>query len=205
MIVGMIFIIVAWVFVAIAEICKSNGFYRGTVVFRVLTLLYIESFVVYGFADPTRFQVVFGVPPIKGLLAFGVAYVYSSLMFILELYLPRKYYPNYLDVPRQVLYKVGKYGKCIVLSEKEAKKAHANGETVYIHAMARVTYKPKDESEKEKPKGVDTGKGLDSAGYAMHDQQRKTFEAMMANPADRDKITELLNRLKEVNEKREGL
>lgn len=196
MIVGFTFVIVAWLIVLVAEICKSNGLYRGTSVFRVLTLLYVVAFVVYGFTDPTRFLAVLGMSPFKGMLVFGLAGAYSGIMFLLELYLPRKYYPTYLDVPRQVLYKVGKYGKCIVLSEAEAKKAHKNGETVYIHAMARVTYKPKDEPEKEQPKTVDTGKGLDAMGYALHDQQRKTLEAMIANSPNKDKIVDLLNKVK---------
>ena len=196
MIVGFTFVIVAWLIVFVAEICKSNGLYRGTSVFRILTLLYVVAFVVYGFTDPTRFLAVLGMSPFKGILVFGLAGAYSGIMFLLELYLPRKYYPTYLDVPRQVLYKVGKYGKCIVLSEAEAKKAHKNGETVYIHAMARVTYKPKDESEKEQPKTVDTGKGLDTMGYALHDQQRKTLEAMIANSPNKDKIVDLLNKVK---------
>lgn len=196
MVVGFTFVIVAWLIVLVAEICKSNGLYRGTSVFRVLTLLYVVAFVVYGFTDPTRFLAVLGMSPFKGMLVFGLAGAYSGIMFLLELYLPRKYYPTYLDVPRQVLYKVGKYGKCIVLSEAEAKKAHKNGETVYIHAMARVTYKPKDEPEKEQPKTVDTGKGLDAMGYALHDQQRKTLEAMIANSPNKDKIVDLLNKVK---------
>lgn len=196
MVVGFTFVIVAWLIVFVAEICKSNGLYRGTSVFRVLTLLYVVAFIVYGLANPTRFLAVLGMSPFKGMLVFGIAGAYSGIMFLLELYLPRKYYPTYLDVPRQVLYKVGKYGKCIVLSEAEAKKAHKNGETVYIHAMARVTYKPKDEAEKEQPKTVDTGKGLDAMGYALHDQQRKTLEAMIANSPNKDKIVDLLNKVK---------
>ena len=196
MVVGFTFVIVAWLIVFVAEICKSNGLYRGTSVFRVLTLLYVVAFIVYGFTDPTQFFAVMGMRPFKAMLIFGLAGAYSGIMFLLELYLPRKYYPTYLDVPRQVLYKVGKYGKCIVLSEAEAKKAHKNGETVYIHAMARVTYKPKDESEKEQPKTVDTGKGLDAMGYALHDQQRKTLEAMIANSPNKDKIVDLLNKVK---------
>lgn len=196
MVVGFTFVIVAWLIVFVAEICKSNGLYRGTSVFRVLTLLYVVAFIVYGLTDPTRFLAVLGMSPFKGMLVFGLAGAYSGIMFLLELYLPRKYYPTYLDVPRQVLYKVGKYGKCIVLSEAEAKKAHKNGETVYIHAMARVTYKPKDEPEKEQPKTVDTGKGLDAMGYALHDQQRKTLEAMIANSPNKDKIVDLLNKVK---------
>lgn len=196
MVVGFTFVIVAWLIAFVAEICKSNGLYRGTSVFRVLTLLYVVAFIVYGLTDPTRFLAVLGMSPFKGMLVFGLAGAYSGIMFLLELYLPRKYYPTYLDVPRQVLYKVGKYGKCIVLSEAEAKKAHKNGETVYIHAMARVTYKPKDEPEKEQPKTVDTGKGLDVMGYALHDQQRKTLEAMIANSPNKDKIVDLLNKVK---------
>lgn len=196
MVVGFTFVIVAWLIVFVAEICKSNGLYRGTSVFRVLTLLYVVAFIVYGLTDPTRFLAVLGMSPFKGMLVFGLAGAYSGIMFLLELYLPRKYYPTYLDVPRQVLYKVGKYGKCIVLSEAEAKKAHKNGETVYIHAMARVTYKPKDEPEKEQPKTVDTGKGLDAMGYTLHDQQRKTLEAMIANSPNKDKIVDLLNKVK---------
>lgn len=196
MVVGFTFVIVAWLIVFVAEICKSNGLYRGTSVFRVLTLLYVVAFIVYGLTDPTRFLAVLGMSPFKGMLVFGLAGAYSGIMSLLELYLPRKYYPTYLDVPRQVLYKVGKYGKCIVLSEAEAKKAHKNGETVYIHAMARVTYKPKDEPEKEQPKTVDTGKGLDAMGYALHDQQRKTLEAMIANSPNKDKIVDLLNKVK---------
>lgn len=200
MIVGFTFVIVTWLIVLVAEICKSNGFYRGTSAFRVLTMLYALAFIVYGFADPTRFLAVLGMTPFKGLLAFGLAGGYSVVMFLIELYQPHKYYPTYLDVPRQVLYKVGKFGKCIVLSEKEAKQAHKNGETVYIHAMARVTYKPKDESEKpetDQAKGVDMGKGLDAAGYALHDQQRKTIESLIANHPNRDAIKDLLNKLQE--------
>lgn len=200
MIVGFTFVIVTWLIVLVAEICKSNGFYRGTSAFRVLTMLYVVAFIVYGFADPTRFLAVLGMTPFKGLLAFGLAGGYSVVMFLIELYQPHKYYPTYLDVPRQVLYKVGKFGKCIVLSEKEARQAHKNGETVYIHAMARVTYKPKDESEKpetDQAKGVDMGKGLDAMGYALHDQQRKTLEAMIANSPNKDKIVDLLNKLQE--------
>ena len=200
MIVGFTFVIVTWLIVLVAEICKSNGFYRGTSAFRVLTMLYAMAFIVYGFADPTRFLAVLGMTPLKGLLAFGLAGGYSAVMFLIELYQPHKYYPTYLDVPRQVLYKVGKFGKCIVLSEKEAKQAHKNGETVYIHAMARVTYKPKDESEKpetEQAKGVDMGKGLDAAGYALHDQQRKTIESFIANHPNKDAIKDLLNKLQE--------
>lgn len=200
MIVGFTFVIVTWLIVLVAEICKSNGFYRGTSAFRVLTMLYALAFIVYGFADPTRFLAVLGMTPFKGLLAFGLAGGYSVVMFLIELYQPHKYYPTYLDVPRQVLYKVGKFGKCIVLSEKEAKQAHKNGETVYIHAMARVTYKPKDESEKpetDQAKGVDMGKGLDAAGYALHDQQRKTIESLIANHPNKDAIKDLLNKLQE--------
>lgn len=206
MVVGFTFVIVAWLIVFVAEICKSNGLYRGTSVFRVLTLLYVVAFIVYGLTDPTQFFAVMGMRPFKAMLVFGLAGAYSGIMFLLELYLPRKYYPTYLDVPRQVLYKVGKYGKCIVLSEDEAKKAHKNGETVYIHAMARVTYKPKDEAEKEQPKTeaktVDTAKGLDATGYTLHDQQRKTLEAMLANTPNREQVVDLLGKLKTIQQNR---
>lgn len=198
MAVGFIFVIVTWLIVLVAEICKSNGFYKGTSAFRVLTMLYAVAFIVYVFADPARFFAVLGMTPFKGMLAFGLAGGYSVVMFLIELYQPHKYYPTYLDVPRQVLYKVGKYGKCIVLSEKEAKQAHKNGETVYIHVIARVTYKPKDETEKEQPQqGVDTGKGLDAVGYALYDQQRKTLESLIVNHPNKDAIKDLLNKLQE--------
>lgn len=197
MLIGITLIIIAWIIVLVAEVCKSNGLYRGMSIFRVFTMLYVLTAIVYGFSNQTGFLGIFGIELNKCLPILSLAGIYSFIMFILELYLPRKYYPTYLDVPRQVLYKVGKYGKCIVLSEKEAKQAHKNGETVYIHAMARVTYKPKDETEKEQPKGVDMGKGLDAAGYALHDQQRKTIESLIANHPNKDAIKELLNKLQE--------
>lgn len=163
---GIIFMIVAWLFVLVAEVCKGNAFYRAATIFRVLGMLYATAFIVYGFGNPAGFQATFGHFPRWLMSVFGLAGGYNAGMFVLELYRPRKYYANYLDVPRQVLYKVGKYGKCQVLSEREAKKAHENGETVYIHAMARVTYKPKDAKEK-----VDTGKGKDTEVFAIRDSK----------------------------------
>lgn len=198
--------VVAWLFVLVAEVCKSNAFYRATSIFRVLGMLYAVAFIVYGFVNPADFQATFGQYPHWLMSVFGLAGGYNAGLFVLELYRPRKYYANYLDVPRQVLYKVGKYGKCIVLSEAEAKKAHKNGETVYIHAMARVTYKPKDEAEKEQPKTeaktVDTAKGLDATGYTIHDQQRKNLEAMLANTPNREQVVDLLGKLKTIQQNR---
>ena len=189
---GIIFMVVAWLFVLVAEVCKCNAFYRATSIFRVFGMLYATAFIVYGFGNPADFQATFGHFPHWLMSVFGLAGGYNAGLFVLELYRPRKYYTNYLDVPRQVLYKVGKYGKCQVLSEREAKKAHENGETVYIHAMARVTYKPKDE-EPQNP-NINKGSGTDINGH--------TVLKTMQQPHQPPQLSEdALIKLKELREK----
>lgn len=184
---GIIFMVVAWLFVLVAEVCKSNAFYRATTIFRVLGMLYAVAFIVYGFVNPADFQATFGQYPHWLMSVFGLAGGYNAGLFVLELYRPRKYYANYLDVPRQVLYKVGKYGKCQVLSEREAKKAHENGETVYIHAMARVTYKPKDAKEK-----VDIAKGKDTEMFAIRDAKGNIIDIKKGKNYTQEEIKELV-------------
>lgn len=187
MVTGIIFIIIAWLIVFVAEACKSNAFYKATSIFRVLGMLYVTSLIVYGIVDPVGFQTTFGLFPSKLMLGVGLAGGYSAGMFILELYRPHKYYASYLDVPRQILYKVGKYGKCQVLSEKEAKIAHEKGETVYIHAMARVTYKPKPAEEK-----VDIAKGKDTEMFAVRDSKGNIIDVKKGRNYTQEEIQELI-------------
>lgn len=187
MVVGIIFMLIAWLVIFVAEACKSNAFYRATAIFRVLGMLYVTSLVMYGIVDPAGFQTTFGLYPVKFILAVGLAGGYDAVMFLVELYRPHKYYASYLDVPRQILYKVGKYGKCQVLSEKEAKIAHEKGETVYIHAMARVTYKPKPAEEK-----VDTAKGKDTEMFMVRDSKGNIIDVKKGRNYTQEEIQELI-------------
>ena len=187
MVVGIIFMLIAWLVIFVAEACKSNAFYRATAIFRVLGMLYVTSLVMYGIVDPAGFQTTFGMYPVKFILVVGLAGGYDAVMFLVELYRPHKYYASYLDVPRQILYKVGKYGKCQVLSEKEAKIAHEKGETVYIHAMARVTYKPKPAEEK-----VDTAKGKDTEMFMVRDSKGNIIDVKKGRNYTQEEIQELV-------------
>lgn len=68
----------------------------------------------------------------------------SYLLLILGFLIKQKIYSTYLDVPRQVLYVEDDNGTCTLVSTEQAKKEVALGHNVYIHAIARVKYIPKD-------------------------------------------------------------
>lgn len=143
-------IILAVALVASAESFKRFGYYNTTLFFRIITILYATTMVVTNQLLPQELPIPFVALPI-----FVLVSIYSWVLYIIELFTPQKIYKSFLDVPHQVMYKIGSHGRGIVLTEKQAKKAHKNGETVYIHAIARVVYKPKDE-ESHTP-GVDQG------------------------------------------------
>lgn len=168
MIITAILILVALGLILIAETFKRNGFYYVALFFRIILPLYAMPIVVVGEFLPQELP----VPP-WALVVFALASAYSFAMFVIELFTPQKIYKSFLDVPRQVLYKMGSHGKCIVLTEKQAKKSHKNGETVYIHAIARVVYKPKDE-EPQTP-GIDRGMGKDTTVASVPEMQTGAF------------------------------
>ena len=168
MIITAILILVALGLILIAETFKRNGFYYAALFFRIILPLYAMPIVVVGEFLPQELS----VPP-WALVVFALASAYSFAMYVIELFTPQKIYKSFLDVPRQILYKMGSHGKCIVLTEKQAKKAHKNGETVYIHAVARVVYKPKDE-ESQTP-GVDKGIGKDTSMVSAPEMQSGAF------------------------------
>lgn len=147
-------IILAVALVAGAESFKRIGYYNATIFFRIITILYVTTTIVISQLLPQELPLPFVALPI-----FVLASIYNWVMYIIELFTPQKIYKSFLDVPHQVMYKIDSHGRGIVLTEKQAKKAHKNGETVYIHAIARVVYKPKDD-EAQAP-GVDKGIGKD--------------------------------------------
>lgn len=195
MVMTAILIIVAWVFVLISEIFKSNGFYKATLLFRVWAMLYALFIMPMSQLFPQELPV-----SSKALPMFALVGAYSWTMFMIELFTQQKIYKSFLDVPRQVLYKMGSHGKCIVLTEKQAKKAHKNGETVYIHAVARVVYKPKDE---ESPTvGMDKGIGKDWSAVVGKDGKP------IVAPQHPVLSEDILKKLKDVQaqiEKRKGM
>lgn len=183
----MLLTIVAVGLIFISETFKWNGFYYAALFCRILLLLYAMPVAVVGVFFPQDLPI-----PLQAIFFLVLACAYSFMMFVVELFTQQKVYKSFLDVPRQVMYKMGKHGKCYVLTEKQAKKAHEKGETVYIHAMARVTYKPKDE-EPQNP-NIDKGSGTDINGH--------TVLKTMQHPHQPPQLSEdALIKLKELREK----
>ena len=193
MVITAILIIVAWAFVLIAEIFKSNGFYKATLLFRVWSMLYALFIMPMSQLFPQELPV-----SSKALPMFALVGAYSWTMFLIELFTQQKIYKSFLDVPRQVLYKMGSHGKCIVLTEKQAKKASKNGETVYIHAIARVVYKPKDE-EPQTP-GIDRGMGKDTTVASVPEMQTGAFRQP---PLTEDFLKKMQTLQAQLNKKKE--
>ena len=112
----------------IAECLKNEGLLKQTQYIRTCIL------VIGGIVAVSDCQLV-----VRLITEF-----FTILTFVLyskDTFTQQKIYPKNLDVPRQLLYREDKVtGKCYVLSDKEAKTAHEQGENVFIHATVRVKY-----------------------------------------------------------------
>lgn len=127
----------ATVFVATfaAESLKDMGYLRITQYIRTCIMLAAVFFITFtpDFSENPVITALWATIESLGLVA---AIFYSKDMFT-----PQKIYSRNIDVPRQLLYREDKVtGICYVLTDAEAQAAHKRGETVYIHAIARVKY-----------------------------------------------------------------
>lgn len=115
----------------VAECFKSEGYLKVTQIIR-----FCIAQICIGMANGC-WDMPFGI-----MVFFDVMGILVAILFIKDTINQQKVYPRCEDVPRQVLYKEDtKSGKCYILTDAEAKKASNAGETVYIHAIARVKYK----------------------------------------------------------------
>lgn len=115
-----------------AEALKSSGRLSVAQLFRLAVAVVSTGGAVW-FRDDFRMSVL-----------FGMFVVLAVVLSAVDTFRKPHVYRSYLDVPRQTLYREDPSGKCIVLSDGEARDAHARGVDVYIHAVTRIKYGTKD-------------------------------------------------------------
>lgn len=119
-----------------AEVCCHNGMHKYAQLFRVIvetgtacTMVLVEQAT---WTDSYAF-ILAG----SAILWLAATYRYISNSFGVP-----RIWSSHINVPRLVLYVEQPDGKCIAVTDAEAKKAASEGKVVYINAMARVQYKP---------------------------------------------------------------
>ncbi len=179
---------------SVAFIFKYFGYHKATLLFRVVTMLSVAGIVsLCGLCSPTFNVPYWGIAVVS---FFGIA---NWFLFIVELFAQQKIYSTYLEVPRQLMYMVGKDGRCKILNDKQAKIAHENGETIYIHAVARVTCNPES---KQVDVRADMGMGKDSQGSAtiQREPPKRPMLSEMMDPELINKLHELQDKIKKAKE-----
>ena len=112
----------------IAECLKNEGLLKVSQYLRALILM-------------LGVVIVLGNCQVAVRIATGLFGILTFLLYTKDTFTQQKIYPKDLDVPRQLLYREDRRtGKCYVLSDEAAKKAHEKGELVFIHATVRVKY-----------------------------------------------------------------
>lgn len=128
-----------------AEALKAAGYRHVTQYIRTGIMLVAVFFITFT-PDFSR------NPEITSLWATieGLGLV-AAIFYSKDTFTPQKVYRRNIDVPRQLLYREDKAtGICYVLTDAEAQAAHERGETVYIHAIARVKYETYKNSKEDK-------------------------------------------------------
>lgn len=113
----------------VAECFKSEGYLKVTQIIR-----FCIAQVCIGIANGC-WDMPFGI-----MVFFDCMGILAAILFVKDTINRQKVYSRCEDVPRQILYREDKSGKCYVLTDAEAKKAHEKGENVYIHAIVKVKY-----------------------------------------------------------------
>lgn len=124
-----------------AEVCCHNGMHKSAQLFWVAVETGTACTMVLG-TQATWTDVSAFILAGSEVLWLVVTYRYISNSFGVP-----RVWSSHINVPRLVLYVEQPDGKCIAVTDAEAKKAASEGKVVYINAMARVQYKPNQKGE----------------------------------------------------------
>lgn len=125
----------------VAEVCCHNGMHKSAQLFRVIVETGTACTMVLG-AQATGTDIYAFILAGSAILWVAATYRYISNSFGVP-----RVWASHISVPRLVLYVEQPNGKCIAVTDAEAKKAASEGKVVYINAMARVQYKPNQKGE----------------------------------------------------------
>lgn len=123
----------------VAEVCCHNGMHKSAQLFRVI----VET----GTACTIVAQDTWTDSYVFILVGSAILWVAATYRYISNSFGVPRVWASHISVPRLVLYVEQPDGKCIAVTDAEAKKAASEGKVVYINAMARVQYKPNQKGE----------------------------------------------------------
>lgn len=125
----------------VAEVCCHNGMHKSAQLFWVAVEIGTANIMVSP-ASPNWLDEYVCLFIFSAILWVATTYRYISNSFGVP-----RVWSSHINVPRLVLYVEQPNGKCIAVTDAEAKKAASEGKVAYINAMVRVQCKPNQQGE----------------------------------------------------------